>query len=33
SAKATNDENGEVQITATIDGHSMTIIEATSQVG
>ncbi|GJR71739.1 hypothetical protein Tco_0084104 [Tanacetum coccineum] len=28
SAKATNDDNGEVQITATIDGHSATITEA-----
>ncbi|GJW14290.1 hypothetical protein Tco_0018423 [Tanacetum coccineum] len=28
SAEATNDDNGEVQITATIDGHSMTITEA-----
>ncbi|GJR97238.1 hypothetical protein Tco_0269412 [Tanacetum coccineum] len=28
SAKATTDDNGEVQITATIDGHSMTITEA-----
>ncbi|GKE39594.1 hypothetical protein Tco_1462999, partial [Tanacetum coccineum] len=28
SAEATNDENGEVQITGTIDGHSMTITEA-----
>ncbi|GJR31409.1 putative reverse transcriptase domain-containing protein [Tanacetum coccineum] len=28
SAKATNDDNGEVQITATIDGHSKTITEA-----
>ncbi|GJU28680.1 hypothetical protein Tco_1167301 [Tanacetum coccineum] len=28
SAEATNDDNGEVQITATIDGHSKTITEA-----
>ncbi|GJY28036.1 hypothetical protein Tco_0403803 [Tanacetum coccineum] len=28
SAEATTDDNGEVQITATIDGHSMTITEA-----
>ncbi|GJS38359.1 hypothetical protein Tco_0563402 [Tanacetum coccineum] len=28
SAEATNDDNGEVQLTATIDGHSMTITEA-----
>ncbi|GJS17168.1 hypothetical protein Tco_0411640 [Tanacetum coccineum] len=28
SAEATNDDNGEVKITATIDGHSMTITEA-----
>ncbi|GJR47313.1 hypothetical protein Tco_1315416 [Tanacetum coccineum] len=28
SAKVTTDDNGEVQITATIDGHSMTITEA-----
>ncbi|GJX27875.1 putative ribonuclease H-like domain-containing protein [Tanacetum coccineum] len=28
SAKATTDDNGEVQLTATIDGHSMTITEA-----
>ncbi|GJV91079.1 hypothetical protein Tco_1538892 [Tanacetum coccineum] len=28
SAEATNDDNREVQITATIDGHSMTITEA-----
>ncbi|GKA76101.1 hypothetical protein Tco_0782479 [Tanacetum coccineum] len=28
SAEATNDDNGEVQITATIDGHSTTITEA-----
>ncbi|GJX44519.1 hypothetical protein Tco_0261195 [Tanacetum coccineum] len=28
SAEATTDDNGEVQITATIDGHSMTISEA-----
>ncbi|GJX66407.1 hypothetical protein Tco_0300750, partial [Tanacetum coccineum] len=28
SAEATNDDNGEVQITATIDGHSITITEA-----
>ncbi|GKE28171.1 hypothetical protein Tco_1443555, partial [Tanacetum coccineum] len=28
SAEATNDDNGEVQITATIDGHSMTLTEA-----
>ncbi|GJZ54233.1 hypothetical protein Tco_0609118 [Tanacetum coccineum] len=28
SVEATNDDNGEVQITATIDGHSMTITEA-----
>ncbi|GJX23633.1 ribonuclease H-like domain-containing protein [Tanacetum coccineum] len=28
SAEATNDDNGEVQIIATIDGHSMTITEA-----
>ncbi|GJW02357.1 hypothetical protein Tco_1561213 [Tanacetum coccineum] len=28
SAEATNDDNGEVQITATIDGHSMNITEA-----
>ncbi|GJX18991.1 hypothetical protein Tco_0221668 [Tanacetum coccineum] len=27
-AEATNNDNGEVQITATIDGHSMTITEA-----
>ncbi|GJR95001.1 hypothetical protein Tco_0267175 [Tanacetum coccineum] len=27
-AEATNDDNGEVQLTATIDGHSMTITEA-----
>ncbi|GKF54973.1 hypothetical protein Tco_0165313, partial [Tanacetum coccineum] len=28
SAEATTDDNGEVQITATIDGHSKTITEA-----
>ncbi|GJZ07632.1 hypothetical protein Tco_0541425, partial [Tanacetum coccineum] len=28
SAEATNDDNGEVQLTATIDGHSMTSTEA-----
>ncbi|GJS61757.1 hypothetical protein Tco_0656541 [Tanacetum coccineum] len=28
SAEATTDDNGEVQITATIDGHSMSITEA-----
>ncbi|GJR63721.1 hypothetical protein Tco_1505883, partial [Tanacetum coccineum] len=28
SAEATNDDNGEVKLTATIDGHSMTITEA-----
>ncbi|GJU35623.1 hypothetical protein Tco_1183977, partial [Tanacetum coccineum] len=32
SAEATNDDNGEVQITATIDGHSKTITEASLRI-